>query len=214
MTTKVIIWLVALTIAASLFAVLAGAGLHWPHIVVCLIVNLAIVGLAWGENGQLLREGASRAEIGASNARYMGTIWGLAALAMAVTYTAVLEWREWWHFVAGFAVVAAFCTLLAGMLYSRRNEPVRVGRILHYARLLGWAQLAAMAVLLVGLVLDSKMDALGIAPLYTRDNPPQDWAASNIFFAGGFALLLLSWRAIQTYDMTPDAAGQSTTKRA
>jgi len=194
--TSLIIWLATIAISVSLLVILTGAEMPFVHAFVCVAVNAVFVFMASRENGIWQARGASEAEVAVLNARYIAIVWAWAALAIAAMYILVLDWHEWWRFVVGFAAAAVASLVLVSLISKAEGDPARVAKYLNFARWLTWGQLIGMIALVVGLVLDSKMDKLGIMPLGPRGNPPQDWGASNVFFFGGLALAALSWLAI------------------
>ena len=195
--SSMVVWLIGITLSICILVVLAGADMGYAHAFVCVAINVAVLFLASRDNEALAANSANEAEVTAHNARYVAIIWAWAALVMATTYTAVLSWNEWWHFVVGFAAAAGFATLLSSMLKASANEPDKRERLFKVARVFAWVQIVGMIVLAIGLIVDNKMDKLGISPFGVRNNPPEDWAANNVFFFGGLALAAVSWLGLK-----------------
>jgi nitric oxide reductase large subunit len=63
--------------------------------------------------------------------------------------------------------------------------------LLNLARILAIVQLAGMLAIMVGLLIDGKMQRFVGAKVHS------DWAANNVFFFGAMALALISWMAIK-----------------
>lgn len=197
---SMIVWLLALGASVVALVLLAQGEQYFVHAAISALTALAIACFAARDNKEALATGSPAAQIGALNANYMATIWAWAALVMAVTYTFVLDWKEWWHFVLGFAAAALVCGGFARMLAASSGEPVREEKLLRISRYLAIGQLVGMAITMVGLVVDRKMDKIGLTMFGERGNPPMDWAGNNAFFFGALGLVIVSWVALRSYN--------------
>jgi hypothetical protein len=119
----------------------------------------------------------------------MGLVWGWAMLALFATYAFVLQWREWWHFVLAFTLLAGVCLWLAVALRKDARSNAEDDTLLTLARIVTIIHLGAGVITMLGLIIDGKM----VRFLVPRH---QDWAAQNIFFFGAFALAAISWSAL------------------
>lgn len=120
---------------------------------------------------------------------YLGLVWTWAVLALFVTYAFVLQWREWWHFVLAFIVLAGLCLWMATALRKESESASADDALLRFARILAYIHLGAGVVTMAGLIIDGKM----VRFLVARH---QDWAAQNIFFFGALALTAISWSTL------------------
>jgi len=188
--SSLVIWMVTLTISVCAIILSAAAGKPEIHMAMTAFVSTAMALLAIRENRQLIGEGASRSEVAASTARYMGLVWVWGALGLLVTYFFILKWREWAYFFAGFAALGTLCLLIAATLDRDAKKGTDDETMMKIGRALSWGQLVGMLITMIGLIVDGKM---------TRFlNPAKfgDWAANNIFFFGALALAAISLNAL------------------
>ena len=169
----------------------ADVRMAYAHALIAAATALLVAAVAVRQCRVLLGKGASASEVASSNAWYMGIIWGWAALALIATYgTGVLVWKEWWHFVLGFAVAAGLSLYFANALKldaiaGKEDEAMlRIGRYLAIVALFG------MVVTMVGLIIDGKM----VRFLTLRFT---DWAANNVFFFGALGIAVISGYALR-----------------
>jgi hypothetical protein len=154
-------------------------------------LGLAILGIL--ATRAAIAAGASRSAVGASKAREMGLVWAWAALAILATYgTAAATWKEWLHFFAPFALVAAGCLWFSRTLARDAARGVDDVALLKLSRYMAFGQLGGMVVTMIGLVVDGKM----VRYLAPRKGW-EDWPANNYFFFGALALAILSLHAIR-----------------
>jgi len=199
---SIILW--ALGIGASVTALVATAALK-PHYVGMAYAHMAIaagasIAMALIAMGQLREEAtdskAHRALKASLGLQYMGLVWGWAMLALFVTYAFVLQWREWWHFVLAFALLAGMCLWLAAALRKDAQSDADDDTLLTLARIMTIAHLGAGVITMLGLIIDGKMMRFLVAR-------HQDWAAQNIFFFGALALAAISWSALTAVRSDP-----------
>jgi len=205
MIASMVIWFSLITISLSGMLVCAGAGMPQLHMILTAIVSVGIALVAIFENLSLRRSGASKSAIASTTARNMGFVYVWAAIAIALTYLFLLQWREWWHFLIAFAVVGALCLFYSNALMrdaeAGRHDPV----MLKIGRSLTWAQLVGMLIAMVGMLVDGKLERYA--------NPRHlDWAAQNVFFFGAMALAVISGVALYVgrNDEIPEPAAQQT----
>lgn len=189
MSSSIVIWMIILTVSLSATVLSAAAGK--PEVLMAMtgLVSLVIAIMAIREDRALRAAGASRAEVAASTARYMGLIWTWGALGLLIVYKFILiEWKEWWHFFLMFAGVAVLSLFFAATLSKDAQSGKEDETMLRLGRALTWAQLIGMGLTVVGLIIDPNKSFM------TAREP--DWAANNIFFYGALALAAISANAI------------------
>jgi len=191
--SSLVIWMLILTISLSALVLSAAASMPVVHMALTALVSLVIALIAVKENTTLVESGASKNEIAASTARYMGLVWTWGALGLFVTYNFILQWKEWWHFFLAFAVLAVLCIFLATALARDAEAGKQDETMLMVGRYLTVAQLVGMMVTVAGLLIDGKMIRF-LTPRYT------DWAANNFFFFGALALAAISFNALLARD--------------
>ena len=189
MTASLVIWFLLITFSLSAMILSIGAGLPLVHLLMTGLVSVGIALVAIFENVKLRREGANRTTVAASTARNMGFVYVWGAVAIAITYLFLLQWKEWWQFFLAFAVAGTLCLFYANTI-TRDQEAGRVDEtVLGIGHKLTWVQLVGMVIAMVGMLIDGKMTRY-LTPRYT------DWAGQNIFFFGAMALALLSAYAL------------------
>lgn len=183
-----IIWMFILTV--SVCAIIFSAALGDPNIHMAMtgLVSLGMALLAIRENMTLRAQGASRNEVSASTARYMGLVWLWGALALFVTYMFILQWVEWWQFFLGFAAAGVLCLLLATAIARDEESGRKDETILMMARYLAIGQLIGMLITMAGLTIDPDKRFLNTSF--------PDWAANNVFFFGAIALAAITTHAL------------------
>lgn len=195
-----VLWVASLTVSLSLLILAAGAGQPILHACVCAAMVTALAFVALSDNHSAVETKQPERVIAALNARHMALIWVWGALALFTVYgTGMLFWPEWWRFMLAFVVAGGVALLMAFWLGQDDLEPAREQRLLTYSRYLAWGQLFGMGIVAIGLVLDSKMDGIGIAPFGTRNVTEwKDWAGNNVFFFGAIGLVVQSWLALRS----------------
>lgn len=186
---SMIVWGIVFTISLGAMLVTTGARLPLIHLSIALLVCLGIAFVALLENQKLRSEGAQRAVVAAATARNMGFIYIWGACVIALTYMSLLSWHEWWHWLAGFAVIGTACVFYANTLNRDTEAGREDGTMLRIGKILTWVQLIGMAAAIVGMLVDGKLTRY-VDPKY------QDWAAQNVFFAGAVGLAVLSAYAL------------------
>lgn len=199
---RMVVWVLSIAISIALLAITAGARggdlqMAYFNMAVAILVNAVFAFLAVRSNAGLRAAGASRSAIAADIAKSMSYVWIWGTLGLAVVYgTGILAWKEWWHFLAAFMAASGICLYSTVMLQRRADAGVDDEALLkrgHYATI---AQLVGMIIVIVGLLVDGKMQRF-LVERYT------DWAANNIFFFGSCALALISIYSLMTRDRQP-----------
>ncbi|MFA5899030.1 MAG: hypothetical protein WC829_07950 [Hyphomicrobium sp.] len=112
--------------------------------------------------------------------------WG--GLVMLTAYPlGGLVWRHWWQYGAGMLLFAAATIACTAYLIGYR-EPRAGGGALHALMRVTTVQAAAVVAGLVYLVGTGKLATL-----------KDDWAANQVFIAGGVLVLVISLVSLQTY---------------
>ena len=200
-----IIWALGIAGSVALLAISAGGrGLDlrmaYVHMAIAAFVSIFIALTAIREARALHAQNASRSEIAASSARFMGLVWTWGALALVVTYgSGILSWHEWWQFFLAFFVAAGLCLFFSATLKKDADIKKDDETMLKLGHYLAVFQLIGMTIVIAGLLLDGKM---------TRFSAPrpgwEDWAANNIFFFGAVALVAISLVALIGRARRPD----------
>jgi hypothetical protein len=191
-----VFWMLSIAISVAFLVISAAAKasdlrMAYVHMFVAGLVCVVFALVAIRDTRKLVDDGASRAEISASSARYMSFIWIWGALALLISYGfGVVEWHEWWHFFLAFAVAGAAAMFFAMLLQRDADAGKTDETILKISRYIGYFQFFGMLAVMIGLVIDGKM---------TRFLVPRhgDWAANNIFFFGALALAAISAYALK-----------------
>jgi hypothetical protein len=192
---SIILW--GLGIGASVTALVITAalkpdniGMAYAHMAIAAGASIAMALIAIGRLRSEAAERKTHRALKASvSLHYMGLVWGWAMLALFATYAFVLQWREWWHFVLAFTLLAGVCLWLAVALRKDARSNAEDDTLLTLARIVTIIHLGAGVITMLGLIIDGKM----VRFLVPRH---QDWAAQNIFFFGAFALAAISWSAL------------------
>lgn len=199
-----IAWITIISLSIALLAITAGGRgleprLALVHMVIAAIVSIVLAYLAIRDTQRLIDSKASRSLIAASTARFMGLLWSWGALGLLITYaTGILSWREWWQFFLAFFVAAGLSLFFSATLKKDADAGKDDETMLSLGRYLAMAQLGGMIIVMVGLVIDGKMQR------YINPRPGwEDWAANNIFFFGAFALAAISLFAIRAQAPSP-----------
>ncbi len=151
-------------------------------------VNLMLVAVALAQRRALSAVSASRSRVEATTARYMGLIWLWGAAALILVYNLVLQWREWPHFSAAFAVAGLLCLGFSAMLGADAAKGKEDPTLLRLGRYMAIGQLAGMIATMIGLAVDPDKEFL-----VTTD---VDWAGNGIFLFGALALAIVSAHAL------------------
>jgi hypothetical protein len=195
--------LLSLLVAVGLIGLILAAALKMPlaYAAVALLANGIIVGLAVAEQRRLDTAGAIRPLRAASSARHLAFAWIWGALAILLVYGFILNWREWLTFAIGMMAIAGICYGTA-IMFSKDAEAGKIDdTMLGLGRKLNMAQVAGMAIAMVGLAVDGKV-AVGL--MASRS----DWAANLSFFSGAMAIAAIGLAALR-FDQSPASSGSS-----
>lgn len=187
--SSMVLW--GFSFAISLAAMLLTAGARMPmlHLAIAAVITLGIAFVAILENKNLRDSGAAKPLVAAATARNMGFIYIWGAIVIAITYSSLLYWHEWWHWFIGFALVGTICIFYANALTRDAQAGRQDDTLLNIGNKLTWVQLIGMLIAMVGMLVDGKL---------TRFVNPKlmDWAAQNTFFAGAMGLAVISAYAL------------------
>lgn len=183
------IWAAVFTIGLAGMVLTAAAPQPLTHLALSALicVGIAFVGILEGQ--KLRAEGASKAELASANARNMGFIYIWGAATIALTYTTLLSWHEWWHWFLGFAVIGTACIFFSNTVARDHIEGRDDETLLSIGNKLTWVQLVGMLIAMIGMLVDGKLSR------YLIPNA-MDWAAQNTFFTGALGLAVLSAYAL------------------
>lgn len=115
----------------------------------------------------------------------LGYAWGAASM-FAVYLLSGLKWQHGWQYGAGMAVIAAILFAYSHAL-ATPNSPLRAPANMDIARVATALHAIAAAIGLLWLLFSGKLET-------TKG----DWAANDIFMAGGFTVTFLSDLALAT----------------
>lgn len=178
-------WLLVMIASLVALVLLAQASQFYAHLIVAASAALAFAALGVRETVGGAAVAATESQAAASF-RHMGATWAWASIAMIATYLIALKWREWWEFFLAFGLLSALSFFIAGTLARDAAAGRRDETMLRVARGFSIFVLIAMAVVVIGLLVDGKMRRFWTVPGQRPGS--QDWAASNIFFCGAFAI--------------------------
>lgn len=191
---RVLPWLV-LALFASVVAMIAGAGrdLSWATGTAAGAFAVLALAIGLGLNQPLWRLEPVRitpeaAPIAAQrNAKLMALVWVWGAAAMAAVYTlGGLRWQHAWQYGSGMALIALF-TWVFGAAIARAEQPASRQMLLLRGLQLTIVQGVAAGGGVIYLLATGKLMTFR-----------SDWAANQIFLAGGIAITVLSAMAVIT----------------
>ncbi len=191
---RVLPWLV-LALFASVVAMIAGAGrdLSWATGTAAGAFAVLALAIGLGLNQPLWRLEPVRitpeaAPIAAQrNAKLMALVWVWGAAAMAAVYTlGGLRWQHAWQYGSGMALIALF-TWVFGAAIARAEQPASRQMLLLRGLQLTIVQGVAAGGGVIYLLATGKLMTFR-----------SDWAANQIFLAGGVAITVLSAMAVIT----------------
>ncbi len=191
---RVLPWLV-LALFASVVAMIAGAGrdLSWATGTAAGAFAVLALAIGLGLNQPLWRLEPVRitpeaAPIAAQrNAKLMALVWVWGAAAMAAVYTlGGLRWQHAWQYGSGMALIALF-TWGFGAAIARAEQPASRQMLLLRGLQLTIVQGVAAGGGVIYLLATGKLMTFR-----------SDWAANQIFLAGGVAITVLSAMAVIT----------------
>lgn len=169
-------------VAVAALAFAGAAVPPWPATVasVAAFAAVAIVGAGL----VILRHGGGAVHLSRAFAELMALTWGWGGLSMVLAYGAAgLKWQHGWQYGSAMLLIAVGLTL-----YSRR---IVTGSPLAEPASMEWGRKAAF---LQGFAAGTGISWLiGSGKLATVKG---DWAANDVFLAGGVAILCLSAMAI------------------
>ena len=171
-------------------------GLAYVHMAVAGATAVAMTLAARPQSREPAVGVADRAAAASVGLQHLGLVWTWAVLALLATYAFVLQWREWWHFVLAFALLAGVCLWLAAALRKEARSGARDDTLQKLARTVAMIHLGVGVITMLGLIIDGKM----VRFLVARHH---DWAAQNIFFFGAMALAAISWSALAAMRSDP-----------
>lgn len=187
---QMLIWLISIAVGVSLLIVTAAAPYYGLHTLICALISFIIAVLAVRENERRIDDRGKILDLAATNARAMGSIWAWGVAVLVGTYgTGVLTWGEWWHFALAFGAAGILCLVFANLLLRAKTDELSAERILRLSRLLALVQLIGMVVVMIGLLVDGKMDF-----------EERDWAGNNVFFFGAASLAVISFVSLRSYN--------------
>lgn len=186
---SMVIWMLALAGSIGLLMVTAAGQYYALHLLIAALASFGIAIMAVRENERSIRSGAQVFALAAINARYMGLIWAWGTVALIAMYGLLLEWKEWWQFAIAFGAAAVLCLAFSNLLASGERDKVKGEKVLRISRILAIVQLVGMLVVMLGLLIDGKMDF-----------GERDWAANNVFFLGAAALAVISYVSLRNYN--------------
>ena len=164
--------------------------LAYVHMAVASASAIAMILAARPQSREPAVGVADRAAAASLGLQHLGLVWTWAVLALLATYAFVLQWREWWHFVLAFALLAGACLWLAAALRKEARSGAGDDTLQKLARTVAVIHLGVGVITMLGLIIDGKM----VRFLVARH---QDWAAQNVFFFGGLAMAGIGWRALE-----------------
>jgi hypothetical protein len=187
-THSVISW--ALILGLGLAGVVYAADAREPLALLgaAAVVNLLLVAVALSERRALSAASAARSKVESTTARYMGLIWLWGAAALILVYTLILQWREWPHFSAAFAIAGLLCLGFSALLGADAAKGKDDATLLKLGRYMAIGQLGGMVATMIGLAIDPDKEFL-----VTTD---VDWAGNGIFLFGALALAIVSAHAL------------------
>jgi hypothetical protein len=183
-----LVWVVSLAIGVGAVFWGVATGQPWPALGLTALACLMFTGIAAWQRGRLVARGSGRAALAGTDAQSMALVWAWACVTILLAYVLVLDWHEWWQYVAGAGVIAVICLLFSAMMAKDAAAGREDETILRLARYLTMGQLVGMVAAMIGLVIDNKMP---------RDPQNPDWAAQTIFFFGAAALAVISLNALR-----------------
>lgn len=167
-----------------------GVEMAYAHMALSAIMAAVFCLLAYRDVSAVSATGTQRdAAVSGLMSQYMGLVWAWGALALAVTYaTKIVTWKEWPAFFIVFAILSAVSFFISKRLLAAAETTDPDPTLMKFSRYLGIALLAGAVIVMLGLVIDGKMDNF----LEIQRPNWQDWAANNYFFFGAAALAFLS----------------------
>ena len=192
--TSLIAWTGAIVASVAALVLTSAMKLYYLHILVAALTSVAVALRAFQGGRPTSIAPADASKLLSGHLRDMGLVWTWGALALLSMYaTQILTWREWPQFFAVFAALAALCLFVGRALAKDAAAGSDDGTMVGIARILVLAQLVAMPIVMLGLLVDGKMWRFTTAA-GQRANW-QDWGANNVFFFGALAIAALAWNA-------------------
>ncbi len=186
------IWMLAIAVSLVLLIVTAAGR---PGSVVMGYAHLAIAAAscvffaAWAIKALKAAAAgkASRSTLAAHSARYIGAVWGWAALVTFLTYGLGIMpvWREWKAHALAMAAITVVCLGVAAILDKSDARAQEDETMLKLSRYLAIGQLVAMVLVMIGLTVDGHMSRFLIERF-------TDWPAKHVMFFGAMAIAVIS----------------------
>lgn len=195
-------WMLGIAVSTVLLVLTAAKKLYWAHMAITALVSIVVAVLAFQEMRAATARPGDTSHRSGTLIRHIALVFCWGAIALAVTYGAgVLTWREWWHYMLAFLVLAGVCLFVSMALLKDGDAGRDDATMLGVARILSLVLLVAMPIVMVGLLVhDGRSFKLGgkMLNFYTEAGQRtnwQDWSANNVFFFGAFAAAALAWNA-------------------
>ncbi len=199
--SSAVIWMLGLGTSVAALVLTAAMKLQYVHMAVAALVSI-LVALAAFQEGRGIVGGRQQAGMLASSGfRHLGLIWTWAALALLVTYSFILQWREWWQYFIGFIVLAGLCLFMSATLRKDAEADDADATMFSVGRVLAMVLLITGLAVMVGLAVhDGRQFTLGGKLLKFATLPKsggsEEWAANSIFFFGALAVSAVSWNTL------------------
>ena len=134
----------------------------------------------------------TRTMLAAKTARFIGVVWGWAALVVFATYGLgiMMPWREWQaHFLA-MTAIAALSLSMSALLVKSAASGQEDETLLMVARNLAIGQLVVMLLVMAGLAVDGHLGRF-LTERFV------DWPAKHVMFFGAMAIAAISGASLK-----------------
>jgi hypothetical protein len=188
-----VIWMLSLGASIAVLIVTAATRAYYLHMAAAGAVSILVALASFQEARSIGEERRQAGLLASSSFRHMGLVWTWGALALLVTYSFILSWREWWQFFIGFMVLAGLCLFLSATLRKDAEAGSSDATMFKVASGLSIFFMIAMVGVMAGLLIDGKL--WRFTTVAGQRIGSQDWAANNVFFFGALAIGAVSWNA-------------------
>ncbi|MGE0699521.1 MAG: hypothetical protein AB7O57_10530 [Hyphomicrobiaceae bacterium] len=193
--SSMIIWVLGIGISVAALVITAAMKQYLVHMGIAAMISILFALASFRDEREPAAGGSVEHDLDGP-LRHMGLVWAWGALALLVTYAFdILAWREWWQFFIAFFVLAGLSLFLSATLRKDAESGTGDEMLIKVARGFSIFVLVAMAVTMIGLLIDGKMWRFTTIAGNRRGS--QDWAANNVFFFGAMALAAISWNAVR-----------------